>query len=147
VSRPVRLAWILVLSAAAVAIGGCERLARLGEIYRDMGLEFHYVGTDAGVVERSSVSVDTRVIASARKTGARPGADPSVTEVEVAETHFVRGTLDVVYTGRITFACVAEQPFCSVVRVTPTSGTRPRELFWRWPAWVGAGMPAPRATP
>jgi hypothetical protein len=147
VSRPVRSAWILVLIGAAVVTGGCERLARLSEIYRDFDLEFHYVGTDPDGVERASVSIDTRVIASARRTSARPGADPSVTEVEVAETHFVHGTPDVVYTGRITFACVAGQPFCSVVRVTPVSGTRPRDIFWRWPAWIGAGMPAPRSTP
>jgi hypothetical protein len=130
-----------------MAAGGCERLRRLGEIYRDFDLEFHYVGSDAGLVERASVSTDTRVIASARRTGARPGPDPSVAEVDVTETHFVRGKPDVLYTGRITFACVAGQPFCSVVRVTPVSGTRPRDIFWRWPAWIGAGMPAPRSTP
>jgi Flp pilus assembly secretin CpaC len=122
---------------------GCDRLDRVAALLRDHDLEFHYLGDDAGQVERASVSVDTRVIATARHMQTRVTADPALTEIEVEETHFVRGTLDVTYRGRITFGCAVEQAFCVPLRVTPVSGTRARNVFWRWPARMGADMPGP----
>jgi len=142
-ARP-RLARLLAFACVAGVSAGCDHLDRAAELLRDHDLEFHYLGDDAGHVERASVSVDTRVIATARQVQTRVAADPALTEVEVEETHFVRGTLEVTYAGRITFGCTVGQAFCASLRVTPTSGTRARNVFWRWPAWIGAGMPAPR---
>jgi len=133
--------WLLVLASALAVNAGCQRFDRVAEFIRDHDLEFHFIGDDAGHVERASVSQDTRVIATARQSPARVTADPAVTEIEVEETHFVRGTLEVTYTGRITFACRAGQAFCVPLRATPTSGTRARNVFWRWPASMGAYMP------
>ena len=99
IARP-RLARLLALACAAGVSAGCDNLDRIAVLLRDHDLEFHYLGDDAGHVERASVSVDTRVIATARHTETRGTADPALTEVEVEEMHFVRGTLDVTYTGR-----------------------------------------------
>jgi hypothetical protein len=121
---------------------GCQRFDRIAALLRDHDLEFHFIGDDVGKVERASVSVDTRVIATARQSQTRVTANPAVTEVEVEETHFVRGTLTVTYTGRVTFACTAGQAFCTPLRVTPASGTRARNVFWRWPASMRTSIPS-----
>lgn len=73
---------------------GCDRLLRLS----DRDLEVAYLGDDSGLVEGASVSTDTKVIASARRVGVRTTENPDATELDVDETHYVRGTLDVVYT-------------------------------------------------
>lgn len=142
VHRP-RLAWLLALVCATEVIAGCERLDRVTAFLRDRDLEFHYIGSDAGDVERASVSVssDHRVIATARRSQARATGNPPVTEITIEETHFVKGTQDVIYFGRVTFSCHDALDFCSPVRVSPTSGTRPRNVFWRWPASMDAGIP------
>ena len=132
---------LLVLVLALAVSGGCQRFESVAALLRDHDLEFHYIGDDAGHVERASVSVDTRVIATARQTQTRATANPAVTEVEVEETHFVRGTLQVTYTGHVTFACTAGQAFCPPLRVTAASGTRARNVFWRWPASMGTSIP------
>ena len=75
------------------------------------------------------MSTRTRVIASARRVGIRRTGNPVVTKVDVDETHFVRGTLDVVYTGRVVFQCSARQDVRPRIRVAPASGTRPRDVF------------------
>jgi hypothetical protein len=142
IARP-RLARLLVLACAVGVSAGCGHLDRVAGLLRDHDLEFHYLGDNAGHVEQASVSEDTRVIATARHTRTRVTADPARTEVEVEETHFVRGTLNVTYTGRIVFGCTAGQAFCAPLRVTPMSGSRSRNVFWRWPVRMGAYMPAP----
>jgi len=140
IARP-RLVRLLVLACAVGVSAGCDHLDRVAGLLRDHDLEFHYLGDDAGRVERASVSVDTRAMRT------RVTADPALTEVEVKETLFVRGTLDVTYTGRIVFGCRVGQAFCASLRVTPMSGSRSRNVFWRWPARMGADMPAPIDSP
>lgn len=88
-----------------------------------------------------SVSTDTRVIASAKRVGVRMIADSTVTEIDVDETHFVRGTLEIVYTGRIVFQCTSGEDYCTRTLVTPVSGTRPRDAFRRWPSRIGVRSP------
>lgn len=103
-------------------------------------LEIASVG-DGSVVERASASQDTRVIATARRLSGRTTDD--MTEIEIEETHFVKGTTDVVYRGRVTFRCKADQPFCQPMRVTPEFGARPRDVLWRCrPGWMPG--PSPR---
>ena len=99
-----------------------------------------YVG-EGSVVERASADQDTRVIATARRLSGRVTDDPEVTEIEIEETHFVKGTPDVVYRGRVTFRCKADSSFCQPTRVIPEVGVRPRDVFWRWPSRMGA-MPS-----
>ena len=77
-------------------------------------------------------------MATARRLSGRTTHDPGVTEIEVEETHFVKGTTDVVYRGRVTFRCKAHESFCQPIRVTPEFGERPRDVFWRWPSRVDA---------
>jgi hypothetical protein len=117
------------LAAALLVAPGCNQL----NLFWNADLEFAYLGDDAGRVERASVSTGTRVIATARRSGTRTTTDPDVTEIDVDETHFVRGTLEVVYTGSIVFECRTGEAWCRATRVTPVSGTRPRNVFRRWP--------------
>ena len=57
---------------------------------------------EGSVVERASADQDTRVIATARLLSGRVTNDPEVTEIEIEETHFVKGTPEVGYRGRVT---------------------------------------------
>ena len=70
------------------------------------------------MVERASVDQGTRVIATARRLSGRVTNDPEVTEIEIEETHFVKGTTEVVYRGRVMFRCKADESFCQPIRVT-----------------------------
>jgi hypothetical protein len=56
-----------------------------------------------------------------------------VVEIDVDETHFVRGTLNVVYTGTIVFHCKTGEAWCQRVSEIATSGSRPRDVFRKWP--------------
>ncbi len=119
------------LLLAVICASGCQRLNTLRIVWKDLGLSFSYRG-EGSVTERASVAHDTRVIATAKRLGARTTVDPDVSEVEIEETHFVKGTTQVVYKGRVVFRCKAAAQFCESVRVIPESGTRPRDVFWRW---------------
>jgi hypothetical protein len=128
----------------AILIGpGCDWLTRLS----NSDLEVAYLGDESGYVERASVSTGTKVIASARRVGVRTTENPDVTELDVDETHYVRGTLDVVYTGRIVFQCSTTQGVCQRIRVAPTSGTRPRDVFRQWPLRIGGPRVHPALPP
>jgi hypothetical protein len=129
-----QLLWALICTGAFLIGSGCDSLTRLW----DGDLEMAYLGDESGYVERASVSTGTKVIASARRVEVRRTQDPEVTELDVDETHYARGTLDVVYTGRIVFRCGANQELCQRIRVSPTSGTRPRDVFRHWPSKIGA---------
>jgi hypothetical protein len=63
---------------------------------RNRDLAFSYIGDDTGAVVRASVDSDTQVIASAKRVATRAITDPAGAEIDVDETHFVRGTLNVV---------------------------------------------------
>jgi hypothetical protein len=125
-----------VVSGMAIA-PGCERLTRMW----NSDLEYAYLADESGRVDRASVSTDTRVIASAERVGVRATEEPGVSELEVEETHFVRGTLEVVYTGRLVFRCRVEQAFCSRLAAEGRSGTRPRDVFRQWPMRIGPHAP------
>jgi len=125
---------LLSVVLAAGLLASCDRLTML----LDRDLAFSYTGDDTGAVERASVDSDTRVIASAKRVATRATTDPAVTEIDVDETHFVRGTLNVVYTGRIVFHCRTGEAWCQRVREAATSGTRPRDVFRKWPSRIDA---------
>jgi len=127
----------IILGASALTLvillaPGCNQL----NLLLNADLEFAYIGDESGQVERASVSTGTRVIASARRSGTRMTDDPAVTEIDVDETHFVRGTLDVVYKGSIVFQCRTDEAWCRPTRVRPMYGTRPRNVFRRWPSRI-----------
>jgi hypothetical protein len=129
---------VLALFAfSVICTCGCQRLEVLRVLWMQGDLEVAYVG-EGSVVERASVDQDTRVIATARRLSGRGTNDPEVTEIEIEETHFVKGTPDVVYRGRVTFRCRGDEPFCQPTRVTPEFGARPRDVFWRWPSRMDA---------
>jgi len=136
-----RLAAGLALLLAAGLATGCERLDTLVTLFRNSDLEFLYTGDAVRGPERASVSSNTRVVAQARRLDVRATADPSVTEIEIEETHFRVGQPDVLYTGRVVFRCRRGDDFCAAVRATPTSGSRPRDVFWRWPVSMASGLP------
>ena len=136
-----RLAAGLALLLAAVLGAGCERFDTLVTLFRNSDLEFLYTGDAVRGPERASVSLNTRVVAQARRLNVRPTADPSVTEIEIEETHFRVGRPDVLYTGRVVFRCRRGEDFCAAVRATPASGSRPRDVFWRWPVSMASGLP------
>ena len=50
----------------------------------------------------------------------------------------MKNTTEVVYRGRVTFQCKADESFCQPIRVTAESGERPRHVFWRWPSRMDA---------
>jgi hypothetical protein len=125
------------LGDAILAALGCNQL----DLLWNSDLEFHYVGDEFGRVERASVSTGTRVIATAKRLDVRMTDNPEVTEIDVDETHFVRGTLNVVYEGRIVFQCRMED-WCQPIRVTVVSGTRSRNVFRRWPSRIDDIQPS-----
>jgi len=128
----------------AVAVGaGCQRLDTIVTLYRNSDLEFHYTADGAGGPELASVSSHTCVIAQARRLDARTTGDPAVAEIEVEETQFPACKPNVIYRGRVVFRCHRGEEFCTAVRVTPMSGSRPRDVFSRWPASMGS-RPTPR---
>jgi len=131
----VRVLALFVFSVISTC--GCQRLEGLRALWMQGDLGVAYVGEGA-VVERASVDQDNRVIATARRLSGRGTNDPKVTEIEIEETHFVKGTPDVVYKGRVTFQCKASEPFCQPMSVTPEFGARPRDVFWRWPSRMDA---------
>ena len=133
----VKVRVLALFAFAVICTCGCQRLDALRVLWMQGDLGVAYVG-EGSVVERASVDQDTRVIATARRLSGRATDDPELTEVEIEETHFVKGTTEVVYRGRVTFGCTANEPFCQPMRVTPEFGERPRDVFWRWPSRMDA---------
>ena len=128
----------LLVALAAGFVASCDRLAMVA----NSDLSWSYLGDDAGAVDRASVASDTQVIASAKRVPIRTTAEPAVTEIQVEETHLVRGTLSVVYTGRIVFHCRIGESWCRRVAERTISGTRPRDVFRKWPSRIAApGLP------
>jgi hypothetical protein len=127
---------VLSVVIAAGLLASCDRVT----MWRNRDLAFSYTGDDTGSVERASVDSDSRVIASAKRVGTRATTDPAVTEIDVDETHFIRGTLNVVYTGRIVFHCRTGEAWCQRVREVATSGSRPRDVFRKWPSRLDAPL-------
>jgi hypothetical protein len=125
-------AFFVVL--AAVLAVSCDRLTMLV----DRDLSWSYAGDDAGAVDRASVASDEQVIASAKRLAVRATAEPTLTEIHAEETHFVRGTLTVVYTGRLVFHCKTGESWCRRVGEATVSGTRPRDVFRKWPSRINA---------
>ena len=121
---------------AAGLLASCDRVT----MWRNRDLAFSYTGDDTGSVERASVDSDSRVIASAKRIASRATTDPVVAEIDVDETHFIRGTLNVVYTGRIVFHCRTGEAWCQRVREVATSGSRPRDVFRKWPSRLDAPL-------
>jgi hypothetical protein len=126
----------LACAGAVLISPGCDWLTQLSE----SDLEVHYLGDESGYVERASVSTGAKVIASARRVGVRKTGNPDVTELDVDETHYVRGTLDVIYAGRIVFQCSTTQKLCQRIRVAPMSGTKSRDVFRQWPLKIEDGV-------
>lgn len=133
----VRVRVAAFVAFSVISTLGCQRIEHLRVLWMQGDLGVAYVGKGS-VVERASVDQDTRVIATARRLNAYTTADPAVTEIEIEETHFVKGTTDLVYRGRVTFRCLADEPFCQPVSVDPELGVRPRDVFWRWPTRMDA---------
>ena len=133
----VRVRVVAFVAFAIISTVGCQRIEDLRVLWMQGDLGIAYVG-EGSVVERASADQDTRVIATARRLSGRTTNDPAVTEIEIEETHFVKGTTDVVYRGRVTFRCKADEPYCPPMRVTPEFGARPRDVFWRWPSRMDA---------
>ena len=127
---------LVCLISVAGLLSACDRVTML----RNRDLAFSYSGDDGGSVERASVDSDSRVIASATRVATRATTDPAVREIDVDETHFIRGTLNVVYTGRVVFHCRAGDEWCQRVREVPTSGARPRDVFRKWPSRLDAPL-------
>ena len=132
-----------LLGLALICTSGCQRIDNLRIVWKDFGLSFSYRG-EGSVTEWASAAHDTRVIATAKRLGAWTTADPDVSEVEIEETHFVKGTTQVVYKGRVVFRCKTAQQFCEPAKVIPEFGTRQRDVFWRWLARLD-GPPNPLA--
>ena len=102
-----RCFWMSILSRllsivfAAGLLASCDRVTML----RNRDLAFSYTGDDTGSVERASVDSDPE---SSRPPNGLPLERRRIRqwrEIDVDETHFIRGTLNVVYTGRIVFHC------------------------------------------
>jgi hypothetical protein len=125
-----------LLAFSVICICGCQRLELFRVLWMEGDLGIAYIG-EGSTVERASVDQGTRVIATARRLSARIIHEPEVTEVEIEETHFVKGTTEVLYRGRVSFSCTANEPFCQPTKVTPEFGERPRNVFWRWPSRMG----------
>ena len=133
----VRVRLVAFVAFAVICTSGCQRVEDLRVLWMQGDLGVAYVG-EGSVVERASADQDTRLIATARRLSGRVTNDPEVTEIEIEETHFVKGTPEVVYRGRVTFQCEADKLFCQPMRVTPEVGERPRDVFWQWPSRMGA---------
>jgi len=115
--------WTLGLALAVTLLSsGC-----------DNALEVQYQYDGFGLVETASARSGESIVAVAKRVDIRPVGGPTVTDVEVEETHFARGTQDVVYKGRMVFRCRTNEEFGERITDTPLFGTRPRDVFRRWP--------------
>jgi hypothetical protein len=139
-----RVVGLALIFAAGLA-AGCQRLDTIVTLVRTAGLEFHYTGDGARSPDWASVSSPTCVIAQARRLNPQPNVDAAIAEIEIEETHFPACSPQVIYTGRVVFRCGRGEEFCTPVRTTPLSGSRPRNVFFRWP--TSMGFSAPQAPP
>ena len=119
--RESRVFFLLILTLASLS-AACRR---------QLALKYEY---DAfGFVETAVASSGGSVVAVARKVGMRSVGGPTVTDIEVEETHFEAGTQRVLYKGTITFRCRTNEPFGEPVAVRALSGRKPYDVFERWP--------------
>ena len=84
---------VLSVVFAAGLLASCDQLTML----RHRDLAFSYAGDRTGAVERASVDSDTQVTASAKRVATQATGDTGSGQIDVDETRFVRGTLNVVY--------------------------------------------------
>ena len=124
-SRPPVIPTALLVIVVAVFGGACD--------HGDRDLKVRYQYNPFGLVESATIHRGDSVVAVARHVSIAPVGGPTVTDVGVEEVHFGRGTQDVLYKGRMVFRCKTNQEFCDRISVTPLQGTRPRDLFKRWP--------------
>ena len=117
------------VAALALLMAGCSR-----------ELEYRYQYDAFEMVETASVYSGQTVVANAKRVDIRSIGGPTVTEIEVEETHFAEGTQQAVYRGRLMFRCVTNDPFCQRTGDTPQFGKRPRDLFRQWPYAHPAGF-------
>src|SRR5688500_2333669 len=117
-----RILLSLTLVLMTFGLSGCERLHI---VLRDGDLEFSSTGDDAGQVQRSGASKAFADVANAKRAAARVTSESGATEVDVVDTHYVHRANDVIYVGRITFRCRSGEDYCSPIRTTSISGTRP----------------------
>jgi len=129
-----RALLLLTLETALLGALGCDNVTR----FMNRDLAFAYLNDSEGQVDRASVDSRTRVIASAKRVAVRSTSDPVVTEIDVDESHFVPGTVNIVYTGRVVFQCKAGEPWCQRVRQAAVSGARQRDVFRKWPLRLDA---------
>ena len=92
----VRGRLVAFVAFAVICTFGCERVEDLRVLWMQGDLGVAYVG-EGSVVERASADQETLVIATARRLSGRVTNDPEVTEIEIEETHFVKGTPEVLY--------------------------------------------------
>src|ERR1022692_1956720 len=95
-------------------------------------VELRYEYDQFGFVETASASKRGSTVATARRVNSRPLGGPTLTEIEVEETHFAIGTANVVYKGTMIFHCRTNEPFCERTKVTPILGERRDGFFDRW---------------
>lgn len=123
-----RASLLSLITAMGLLGGGCSH-----------ELEFQYQYDAFELVETASAMDAGAIVASAKRVAIRPVGGPTVTDIEVEETHFARGTQNVVYRGNLVFRCRTNETFCERTSVTPHYGKRPRDVFRRWPYAGGLG--------
>ena len=115
--------WTFALALGFTLLaGGCDR-----------GLKIRYQYDGSGLVETVSVRSGDSIVAVAKRLSIRSAGGPTVTDIQVEETHFAPGTQEVVYKGKMVFRCRTNEPFGERITDTPLSGTRPQDVFRRWP--------------
>ena len=119
--------WLVLVLATPFA--GCSRQ-----------LEYRYQYDAFEMVETASAYSGGTVVANAKRMGMRSIGGPTVTEIEVEETHFAEGRQEPVYKGRLVFRCVTNDPFCERTGDTRQFGKRSRDVFRQWPYAHPAGF-------
>jgi hypothetical protein len=98
---------------------------------RELELRYQYDAFET--VETASAYSGPMIVATAKRVAIRPVGGPTVTDIEVEETHFASGTRQVVYRGSMVFRCRTNEAFGERISDTPVFGKRGRDVFRRWP--------------
>ena len=85
------------------------------------------------MVDNATALSGGSVVAVGQRATIKPVGGPNTADIEVEETHFVRGTQTVAYRGQLVFRCRTNEVWCERTGDIVRSGTRARDVFIRWP--------------
>lgn len=135
---------VAVFFILSVFVLECDGRVKSGKVYKsldgrvqrlelyDQGVKIVYNFDAFQLVESALAYSGESLIAKAERVGMRPG-EPGSLDIEVAETHFLQKTGEIVYKGKMVFRGRTNMEWAERIKVMPVSGKKPRDLFREWP--------------